>query len=139
MTRIGLFLSIAVVTAWGTPAWAINPFDTGVLAEILRENYAQTKSMAEGLQLAQETTALVRETAGFAKESVQVGKNLITITTHPDDFFLAAVDGWRQSFPELQDILEDVFDARLSIETAMHPERMPEYDPYAYVNAFDRL
>lgn len=106
------------------------------LGLILKRVTDSARGVRENLQELRKSTQLAAETAGFAREMVQVGRNLHTIIDNPLAFADHMSRSWYRAFPELYDSLANIHAVRESIDQAGHPS---EYDPYAYVRAFDRM
>lgn len=137
---VSILMLVVGAALYATPARASIVGEENVtLASILAQSIQQTVAVKKTLEFVRETTALARDTAGFARESVQVGKNLKMLLEHPGDFARHATHAWAFAFPELQDALANAIETRRAVRDLADPSDMDTYDPYAYVRMYDRL
>jgi len=131
-----LFAAPQPAAAQSMLAWA---FGDTLLKKLLPDEWLENSEFFKSLSFVQELTGNVRDTAVFAREAVQVSKNVKAIIDDPAQFALYSTRGWVDSFPQVYHILANVEQTRLSMHEATHPEDLSDYDPYAYVSAFDAL
>ncbi len=113
--------------------------DTAILSKMMWDNIKTAADIHEMMTIAREASDFARETAGFARESVQTGKNLHTLLTHPNEFMALALKSWQYEFPEVYQILSNAYTVQELLDEARHPQDMDAYDSMAYKHAFDAL
>lgn len=113
--------------------------ENATLGAILTQVTNSASGIRQNFDELRRTTQLASETASFAREMVQVGKNMHTIIENPAEFAAYMTRSWYRAYPELYGSLADIYSVRESIYQASHPEDMLQYDAYAYVRAFDRM
>ncbi|HET6343397.1 MAG TPA: hypothetical protein VFH51_00640 [Myxococcota bacterium] len=109
------------------------------LYEIAWQNVQQTLRLRELLQATREVSEFARETAGFARAAMQAGRNVKSVLEDPQRYFRYALSTWYDQFPELHATLTNAYTARELFDDATHPDRLLDYDAYAYNRAFDAL
>ena len=135
-----ILIACSVLISWSGVATASMFGEENVqLVMLVKQGFEQAAQVRETLEYLEKTTRFARDTAVFAQESVQVGRNIETLLKDPGAFFDHATHTWNEQFPEIQQILENSYGLRQALSDSKNTKDLPLYDPYAYVNAFNKM
>jgi hypothetical protein len=109
------------------------------LGSILAENIKQTADISATLKNIRSLTEEASDIANFANAAVKSVNNVRLLISDPVEFSRYTLRSWAAAYPEIRDIYAHTIDIRMAVEELKDPAFYENYDPYAYVRAFDAL
>jgi hypothetical protein len=120
-------------------AWATPGVDDSILTAVLEtsiEHLLEAKRVAQDMA---ESLKYAEESAKFAEEALQMGKNVQTLFNDPELFLRETKAAWDEEFPEINAMVGRVDAVRKKLERLTMPQLLPSYDPQAYRQVYDDL
>jgi hypothetical protein len=120
-------------------AWATPVVDDATLAALLETSVEHLMEAKRAAQDMAQQLKMVEESAKFAEEAMQMGKNVQTLFNDPELFIRETRNAWEEEFPEINALGKRIKVVRERIERLTMPQLLPDYDPQAYRQVFDDL